>query len=81
MELLQGVDTLVINALRERPHPTHLSVSEALEVIAQLKPRQAFLIHISHENSHAEISAMLPEGVQVAQDGLTITSASGRSGS
>ena len=81
MELLQGVDTLVINALRERPHPTHLSVGEALEVIDQLKPRQAYLVHISHENSHAEISAMLPDGVQVAHDYLTITSASGRSGS
>ncbi len=77
MALLEGVDTLILNALRERPHPTHLSVGEALEVIAQLQPRQTFLVHISHEHSHEEISAMLPEGVQVAWDGLVITSASG----
>ena len=77
MELLAGVDTLVINALRVRPHPTHLSIEEALEVIRQIEPRQAFLIHLSHENSHAEVSAMLPEGVSVAWDGLQITSASG----
>ena len=75
--MLAGVDTLVINALRVRPHPTHLSIEEALEVIRQIGPRQAFLIHLSHENSHAEVSAMLPEGVSVAWDGLQITSASG----
>lgn len=75
MELLASVDTLVINALRERPHPTHLSVEEALEVIDRLKPRQAFLTHISHELGHAAGNAMLPPGVELAYDGLTIESA------
>jgi len=78
MELLAGVDTLVINALRERPHPTHLSIEESLAVIEQIAPRQAFLVHLSHEISHADASALLPANVQVAWDGLQITSASGR---
>jgi phosphoribosyl 1,2-cyclic phosphate phosphodiesterase len=78
MDLLRGVDTLVINALRERPHPTHLSIEDALQVIAELKPRQAFLVHLSHEISHAEATALLPPGVQVAWDGLEIASATGR---
>lgn len=73
-ERLAGVDTLVINALRERPHPTHLSVEDALAIIDLLKPRQAFLTHISHELSHAAGSALLPAGVALAYDGLMIES-------
>ncbi len=75
MALLEGVDTLVLNALRERPHPTHLSVDDALGVIEQIRPRQAYLIHISHELSHEHGSSLLPPGVALAHDGLTITSA------
>lgn len=77
IELLAGVDTLVLNALRDRPHPTHLSIEEAVAVIEQIAPRQAFLVHLSHEISHAAAQSMLPEGIQVAWDGLQITSASG----
>ncbi len=71
--LLKGVDTLVINALRERPHPTHLSFADALALIEQIGPRRAYLVHLSHETSHVDASALLPEGVEVAYDGLTIT--------
>lgn len=73
IELLRGVDTLVINALRERPHPTHLSFAEALEIIEQIAPRRAYLVHLSHETSHVAATALLPPGVEVATDGLTIT--------
>lgn len=74
MDLLRGVDTLVLNSLRPAPHPTHLSIGEALEVISELRPRQAFLTHMSHEVSHAQESSMLPAGVAFAYDGLTVTS-------
>ncbi len=74
MALLAGVDTLVLNALRERPHPTHLSIEEALAVIDILQPRQAFLTHVSHELSHADGNALLPSHVQIAYDGLEIES-------
>ena len=47
--LMTGLDVLVLNALRERPHPTHLSLSEAVEIICELKPKRALLIHLSHE--------------------------------
>jgi phosphoribosyl 1,2-cyclic phosphate phosphodiesterase len=73
VELLKGVDTLVINALREKPHPTHLSFSDAVELIERIAPRCAYLIHLSHETSHIAASALLPEGVEIAYDGLTIT--------
>ena len=72
IDLLRGVDTLVLNALRERPHPVHLSLGEALEVIQTIQPRQAYLVHLSHELSHADASAQLPDNVHVAYDGLTV---------
>ena len=73
VELLRGVDTLVLNALRERPHPTHLSFSEAVKLIEQIAPRRTYLVHLSHETSHVDASALLPQDVEVAWDGLTIT--------
>ena len=78
LELLRDLDVLVLNALRERPHPTHLSLPEAVEIIQELRPRRAFLVHLSHELSHAEASAMLPDGIEVAYDGLTVVSSTPR---
>jgi len=72
-ELIKGLDILVLNALRERPHPTHLSIGEALEIIEEVAPREAYLIHLSHEISHQQATAMLPPNVHIAHDGLTVT--------
>lgn len=72
LDVMRGADVLVINALRERSHPVHLSVAEALDVIAEVRPRRAYLVHLSHELSHADATAMLPAGVAVAYDGLTV---------
>ena len=72
MALVSGVDTLVIDALRDRPHVTHFSVSEALEVIARLKPRRAYMTHMTHDLGHEATSARLPEGVHLAYDGLVL---------
>lgn len=72
LDLLRGLDILVLNALRERPHPTHLSLAEAVAVIRELRPRTAYLVHLSHELSHAAASAQLPPGIAVAYDGLTV---------
>jgi len=72
--LMTGLDVLVLNALRERPHPTHLSLSEAVEIICELKPKRALLIHLSHELSHEAAERQLPPGIEVAYDGLTVES-------
>ncbi len=73
MEKLNGVDTLVINALRMTKHFSHFSLPEALEVIQQVSPRQAFITHISHEmGRHAEVSPSLPKGVTLAYDNLEV---------
>ncbi len=73
--LLRGLDTLVVSALRDIPHPTHQTVDEALALIADLRPRRAFLTHLDHDLTHTSIERRLPAGVSVAWDGLRITGA------
>ena len=74
--LLAGVEVLVLNALRERPHPTHLSLTEAVEIIEEIAPREAYLTHISHELGHRVAVDLLPPHVHPAHDGLTIHTSS-----
>lgn len=70
---LEGVDTLVLNALRIAPHPTHFSLAESLEAVRRIEPRQAYFTHMSHDMGfHKEVDASLPENVHLAYDGLTI---------
>lgn len=72
-EKLQGVEILVINALRFEPHDSHFSVEEALEVIAKVKPKRAYLTHMSHDiGLHCVANLRLPDGVEFAYDGLKI---------
>ena len=70
--LLQGIDTLIIDALRYSPHPGHFNITGALEVIRRLNPRRAILTHLTHEVSHRD-SARLPPGVELAYDGMQLT--------
>lgn len=73
LDKLEGVDTLIINALRYKPHFSHLSIDEALEIIDKVKPREAYLTHLCHDAPrHEELEARLPENVHVAYDGLKI---------
>jgi len=72
MSLLEGLDTLVIDALRDHPHPTHLSVSQALAVIERLKPRRAYFTHVSHSLEYEATNARLPENVELSYDGQRI---------
>jgi len=70
--LLNGVDLLVVDALRHRPHPTHFSVAQALAVVERVRPSGAWFTHIAHDLPHAATCAQLPEGVELAYDGLTL---------
>jgi phosphoribosyl 1,2-cyclic phosphate phosphodiesterase len=72
MRLLEGLDLLVLDALRDRPHPTHFSLSESLAIIAELRPRRCYLTHIAHELDHTATNARLPAGVELAYDGLRL---------
>ncbi|REK33956.1 MAG: MBL fold metallo-hydrolase, partial [Planctomycetota bacterium] len=69
---LEGLDTLVLDALWDEPHPAHFSVGEAVEVIEQVQPRQAFLTHISHRLEYEATNARLPGNVELAYDGLRV---------
>ena len=73
LDLLHDLDVLVLNGLRQRSHPTHLSFSEAIEVIQSVRPRRAYLVHLSHETSHADAEQLVPAGIEIALDGLTVT--------
>ncbi len=70
--LLDGVDLVVIDALRHRPHPTHFTVAEAVEAVQRIGPSRAWFTHICHDLPHAETTASLPEGIELAYDGLLV---------
>ena len=71
-EQLKNLDVLVLNTLRHKPHPTHLHLDAALNLIRQLQPRQAYLTHMSHELDYDELLKELPANVAPAYDGLRI---------
>ncbi|MEM8739535.1 MAG: MBL fold metallo-hydrolase [Planctomycetota bacterium] len=70
---LYNLDVLVLDGLRERHHPTHLTVDQALAIIEELKPKRAYLTHIAHDLAHADLAARLPAHVAPAHDGLVLT--------
>lgn len=68
--LLRGVNTLILNALRHEPHPTHMSIPQALEVAQRIGAQRTFLTHLCHEVEHETVERSLPEGIRLAHDGL-----------
>jgi phosphoribosyl 1,2-cyclic phosphate phosphodiesterase len=74
IEKLQNLDVLVVNALREKEHISHFNLEEALEFIEKVKPKRAYLTHISHLlGFHDEVQQKLPKNVFLAYDNLQIT--------
>ena len=71
--LLHNLDVLVIDALRERPHPTHFSLSEAVEAARRIAPRRTYFTHMCHDLPHGDTNARLPDGMELAYDGLELT--------
>lgn len=69
--LLEGLDVLVIDALRFKPHEAHFGLDQALDAIAKLEPKRAYLTHMSHELDYDSVNATLPPNVEMAYDGLT----------
>lgn len=70
--LLKDVETLIIGALRYRPHPTHFTVDQAIAASRKINPRETYLTHFCHDIDHAVIEQKLPDGIYPAYDGLTI---------
>ncbi|MFO7904416.1 MAG: MBL fold metallo-hydrolase, partial [Pirellulaceae bacterium] len=69
---LQGLDTLVLDALRNRPHATHFGLEEAIAVAQQLKPRRVIFTHMSHEFDYDTVNARLPRGMELGYDGMQL---------
>jgi phosphoribosyl 1,2-cyclic phosphate phosphodiesterase len=69
---LRGVRVLVLNALFDRPHPTHLSIDEAVAVAVAVGAERTLLTHLTHRHAHATLAARLPAGVEPAYDGLAL---------
>ncbi|MBX3377544.1 MAG: MBL fold metallo-hydrolase [Phycisphaeraceae bacterium] len=69
---LTNLNTLVLDALRHRKHPTHLTLQDAVNIADRVAARQTYFVHMSHDLAHEETNASLPESVQLAHDGLTL---------
>ena len=76
--LLEGLDAVVLDALREQPHPTHFSLSEAVEAARRIGARRTFFTHMCHHLRHEPTNARLPAGMALAHDGLVLESAHDR---
>ena len=73
MNVLNNVECLIIDGLRHTPHPTHISISEAVEISQELSAKQTWLTHISHDVMHERDESNLPENVRIAYDGLKLS--------
>lgn len=73
LALLEDLDVLVIDALRHKPHPTHFTLAQAIQMARRIGARQTYFTHIAHDLGHAETSATLLPGMALAYDGLTLT--------
>lgn len=72
IEKMHGVEILIIDGLRDKPHPTHLTVAQAIEVSQHVKAKHTYLTHQADDKRHAEREAELPENIHLAYDGLKI---------
>lgn len=72
LPLLQGLDILVLDALRREPHPSHSHLAKSIELVEKIGPKRAFFTHISHDLDHETTNASLPAHIRLAQDGLTL---------
>lgn len=72
MEKLKGLDVLILGALRHKPHPTHFTVTEAIEVSKKIGAKRTIFTHLSHDIDFEKENALLPEGIELAYDGMVL---------
>lgn len=73
VERFQGVDVMILDGLRHRPHPTHMTVDTALALLSRIGARHSYLTHICHDLDHEDTQEALPSGVFLACDGMVLT--------
>ncbi|GMV80610.1 MAG: MBL fold metallo-hydrolase [Planctomycetota bacterium] len=69
---LAGADILILDMLREQPHPTHMNLEESLAAVERLKPKRTWFAHMGHEVDHATLEAKLPTSIRLSYDGLVV---------
>lgn len=72
VELLQGVDVMVLDALRYKPHPTHMMVDDSVKFLERIGAKQSYLTHLGHDIGHNGLVEYLSDGIEPAYDGLTL---------
>ncbi len=72
VELARGADLVVLDGLRPLPHPSHMSIPEAIAVAGEIAAPRTLLTHLTHLNDHAELAAAMPAGIEPAYDGLRV---------
>jgi phosphoribosyl 1,2-cyclic phosphate phosphodiesterase len=72
VEKLKGLDLLIIAALRNIPHEKHFSIEQAISMVSRLKPKQTLFTHIAHDIEHEETNNILPSGIELAYDRLSV---------
>ena len=70
--LVDGVEILVLDALRDEPHETHFTLGEAVAAVERIAPQRAYFTHMTHDLPHAKTNARLPNGIELAYDGLVL---------
>ena len=71
-EQMRGVDVLVLDALHEKPHPTHFNIEQSCKAVEKLRPGRAYFTHTTHNVDYATTNSNLPTGIEIAYDGLSL---------
>ncbi len=71
--LLEGLDIVLLDCLREKSHPTHINIEQSISYISRIRAKQSYLIHMTHELEYASLSKKLPKDVFVGFDGLKLS--------
>lgn len=72
IERLTGVELLILGALRHKPHPTHFSIEQAVQASIMISPKRTILTHLGHNLDYEKDDSLLPEGIELAYDGLVV---------
>jgi phosphoribosyl 1,2-cyclic phosphate phosphodiesterase len=72
LPLLEGLEVVILDALRPQPHPSHATIAQSLQWVERMAPRRAWFTHMSHEVDHQQTEKGFPAGVRLSYDGLRI---------
>lgn len=72
LEMIKGVDVMILDALRHRPHKTHLTVEDSVKLLQKIGAKRSYITHMCHDLDHEETEALLPDGMRVSYDGMML---------